>query len=66
MKILLFKNLRDRPEDVGLPPVEIYRGEKIFVEDESRVTFKELWARVFRNKLLWYVSFANCFTLSTA
>jgi len=58
---ILVKHLRDRPEDVGLPSVEVYKGEKNFVEDDSRITFKELIVRVFQNKLLWYVSFANCF-----
>jgi len=58
--VFLVYNLRDRPQEVDLPPIEVYKGEEIF-DDDSRINFKELMSRIFQNKLLWYVSLANCF-----
>merc|ERR1712110_1105413 len=44
--VYLLINLRDRPQDVDLPSVEVYRGEKTFSDDDSRVTVNELVNRV--------------------
>lgn len=57
----LFNCLRDCPQEVGLPPVEIYKGEELFNGKDSRITPHELIICVLHNKLLWYISFANCF-----
>jgi OPA family glycerol-3-phosphate transporter-like MFS transporter len=59
--VLLFYALRDRPQEVNLPPVEAYKGEELFDGEDSRITFQELMNCVLRNRLLWYVSCANCF-----
>ncbi|MCP4923015.1 MAG: MFS transporter [bacterium] len=59
--VFLLNRLRDRPQEVGLPPVETYKGEEPFDGEDARITFQELMGRILRNRLLWYVSFANCF-----
>ena len=57
----LFKYLRDCPKEVGLPPVEIYKGEETFDCKGSRITFNEFVKNILYNRLLWYISCANCF-----
>jgi OPA family glycerol-3-phosphate transporter-like MFS transporter len=57
----LFNRLRDTPKEVGLPPVEEYKGDVIHVADhyDERITFKEVITTVLANKLVWYMAIAN-------
>ncbi|MEB3702627.1 MFS transporter [Candidatus Bealeia paramacronuclearis] len=57
----LYNRLRDRPQDLGLPPVEEYKGDVRHVSDEyeERVTLKDVIHQVLGNKLVWYMGFAN-------
>ena len=64
--IFLYNRLRDRPEAVGLPSVEIYR--KDMHEEEAKYlqnngeTTKELFVKyILKNKLVWIVSLVNLF-----
>lgn len=57
----LFNRLRDTPKEVGLPPVEEYKGDVIHVADEyeERITLKEVITTVLANRLVWYMAIAN-------
>lgn len=57
----LFNRLRDTPKEVGLPPVEEYRGDVAHVANiyEERINFKEVITTVLANKLVWYMAIAN-------
>lgn len=68
----LFNRLRDKPEDVGLPAIEVYQqhldGEKIEqkvtgdVIEEEKETPKEIFVKyILTNKLIWLVSVVNLF-----
>jgi OPA family glycerol-3-phosphate transporter-like MFS transporter len=59
--IWLVGRLRESPKEVGLPPVEAYKGQEDFKEDaeESHLPTIEIIKRVFVNKKMWYVCFAN-------
>ena len=59
--VFLYNRLRDRPQDLGLPPVEEYKGELRHISDEyqERVTVKDVLTQVLGNKLVWYMGFAN-------
>ena len=60
---LLFNRLRDTPDTLGLPPVEVYKKLvhlKDMAEEENLGT-KELLRRVFASKVVWYVCTANMF-----
>ncbi|MFT6731895.1 MAG: phosphoglycerate transporter family protein [Polaribacter sp.] len=69
--LFLFNRLRDKPEDVGLPDVEIYQGIKDGEEidlakegfqEEKKGTSKEIFFKhVLSNKLIWLVSLVNLF-----
>jgi OPA family sugar phosphate sensor protein UhpC-like MFS transporter len=59
--ILFFIFQRNRPEDVGLPPIEKYHGEGETVidakerpEQENEGTWKVV-SSVFRNRMVWYL-----------
>jgi len=71
----LMNRLRDRPEDVDLPPIEVYQlykeseeGGEVsqqaideFVDDEKE-TAKEIFVKhILTNKLIWLVSVVNLF-----
>jgi len=57
----LFNRLRDTPKEVGLPPVEEYKGDVTHVSHhyEERITLKEVITTVLANKLVWYMAIAN-------
>src|SRR5882724_7694810 len=60
--ILFFLFQRNRPEDVGLPPIEQYHGEKETVIDPKAIPSLEpegSWkvvAEVLRNKMVWLLA----------
>jgi glycerol-3-phosphate transporter len=67
LSFFLLNRLRDTPESLGLPPIEEHQGlvspnsEKAL--EEERLSMREiLFERVLKNKLVWYVSFANFFS----
>ncbi len=64
--IFLFNRLRDIPENMGLPPVEEYKGEKLRSIAPVRVKkskfFNEaLFKNVLSNKFVWLTAFGNMF-----
>ena len=66
LALLLFNRLRDTPESLGLPPIEEHHGlvkpNSGNAEEEENLSTKEiLFDRVMKNKLVWYVCFANFF-----
>lgn len=68
----LINRLRDKPEDVGLPPIEVYHQSTshqdvkhpeidIVVEDKKE-TAKEIFVKyILTNRLIWLVSVVNLF-----
>lgn len=69
MSIFLFERLRDTPGSLGLPPVEVYKGEAAATVDGTVVDAPMAPAefrafvrkRVFGNKLIWCAASANFF-----
>ncbi|OJW47770.1 MAG: hypothetical protein BGO67_08980 [Alphaproteobacteria bacterium 41-28] len=61
LAFFLFNRLRDTPKQVGLPPVEEYKGDVDHVSHvyEERITFKEVLTTVLANRLVWYMAIAN-------
>lgn len=60
--LLLIERLRDSPKEVGLPPVEHYKGDDLKkLEEDNDLSTLQLLGRVFNNKLMWYVCLANMF-----
>ncbi len=63
--IFIITRLRDRPESLGLPQVEIYKNEEPEVkpEDENKKDgFREFVRnRVFGNPAIWFLCLANFF-----
>lgn len=57
----LLNRLRDTPKEVGLPPVEEYKGDIVHVAShyDERITLKEVITTVLANKLVWYMAIAN-------
>lgn len=57
----LFNRLRDTPKEVGLPPVEEYKGDVAHVAEhyDERITLKEVLTKIISNKLVWYMAIAN-------
>lgn len=55
--------LRDTPQSLGLPPIEVYRGEeKPKPKPEGVLSSKELFfTYVFQNKFIWVLAFAYFF-----
>ena len=63
--ILIF--LRDTPETLGLPPVEIYKGEETPKQLNEEIRVEEsYWSVVvqyiFKNPYIWIISIANLLT----
>jgi OPA family glycerol-3-phosphate transporter-like MFS transporter len=58
---ILFNRLRESPKELGLPPVEAYKGDEDFEEytSEDHLTSMELFRKVFVNRNMWYICFAN-------
>lgn len=62
VSIFLFNRLRDTPQSLGLPPVEVYKGLPVpEPTEEDLLPQRELVRRVLANKLLWYICIANMF-----
>ncbi len=65
MSAVLVVWLRDTPGSLGLPPVEVYRGEGESTAAEPEVPAAEYRAllrrRVFGNRVVWLASIANFF-----
>lgn len=61
--VLLFNRLRDTPQSMGLPPVEVYKNliHKDDVQEEERIGGRQFLRLVFASKTLWYVCIANMF-----
>lgn len=58
----LLNRLRDTPESVGLPAVEVYRGEAETATNGRSLPFKTiLLTHILRNGPLWVVVIANIF-----
>lgn len=59
--VILFNRLRESPKELGLPPVEAYKGDEDFEEDisENHLTSMEIFRKVFVNRNMWYICFAN-------
>jgi OPA family glycerol-3-phosphate transporter-like MFS transporter len=54
---LLFQ--RDRPEDVGLPPIEVYHGESAVTTPTAGLAEPSGWEAigdVMRNRMVWFLS----------
>ncbi|RHW48513.1 glycerol-3-phosphate transporter [Bombilactobacillus bombi] len=63
--LIAYSLIRDTPESMGLPPIEVYRNDypnqehKIY---EEELTTKEiLFKYVLNNKWVWLIAFANIF-----
>lgn len=69
--IYLFLRLRDTPQSVGLPPIEVYRNDFTSEEitkglPERDLTAKELFFdKVLTNKFVWLLALANFFAYIT-
>ncbi|XP_022778383.1 uncharacterized protein LOC111319933 [Stylophora pistillata] len=63
LAFFLFNRLRDTPQQVGLPPVEEYKGDVVHVSEhyQERITLKEVLTTVLANKLVWFMATANTF-----
>lgn len=61
LAFFLFNRLRDTPQDVGLPPVEEYKGDVTHLSHtyDERITLREVLTTVFTNKLVWFMAIAN-------
>lgn len=63
--IFVLNRLRDRPQSLGLPPVEKYMGEEPDLSDangENAMSYKEIVMKyIFKNPGMWIVSIANFF-----
>lgn len=64
--LIIYLTLRDRPQVVGLPPIEEYKNdypEEIEgVNQNDSISAKEIFYKyIFKNKLLWLIAIANIF-----
>lgn len=63
--LFILNRLRDRPQSLGLPPVEEYRDEEPDLADTEHgksATYKEVVKKyIFLNPWMWVVSLANFF-----
>ena len=57
--------IRDTPQSCGLPPIEKYKHDApkdYSAHHEKELTAKEIFFNyIFKNRLLWYIAFANIF-----
>jgi glycerol-3-phosphate transporter len=63
VSFFLFNRLRDTPESLGLPPVEVYKNlvHKDDVQEEEHLGARDFMRLAFGSKTLWYVCIANMF-----
>ncbi len=73
MSVFLFLSLRDTPESMGLPPVEVYKGEESAEQlaaqpSQAESYWSVVWKYVLTNKYMWIISIANLlvYTLRSA
>ena len=64
--VLSINRLRDTPASLGLPPVEVYRGEETIAdakanEGEKLSSRQILYQYVLTNKWVWLLAFTNIF-----
>ena len=64
--IFIYLTLRDNPQDEELPPIEEFKDDypEVIegVNQNERISAKEIFVKyVFKNKLLWFIAFANVF-----
>ncbi|HFS67362.1 MAG TPA: glycerol-3-phosphate transporter [Flavobacteriia bacterium] len=64
--VFIYLTLRDNPEKEGLPTIEEYKNDypEIIegVDQNELISAKEIFVKyVFKNKLLWFIAFANVF-----
>jgi len=63
--IFIVNRLRDKPESMGLPPVEVYKGEtseSAGDELQGGMNFKQfVRKKVFGNPAIWFLCLANLF-----
>ncbi len=65
--IFIFLILRDRPESLGLPSIEDWRGDYpnnsgSGTKSKNGLSAKEIFTKhIFPNKYLWFIAFANAF-----
>src|SRR5208282_2116960 len=58
----LMNRLRDSPESMGLPPVEVYKEEVKTTAEAPTVPFREIFTRhILTNGWVWVVSVSNFF-----
>lgn len=58
----LMNRLRDSPESMGLPPIEVFREQAKRAADGPAVPFREIFRRhILTNGWVWLVSVANFF-----
>jgi phosphoglycerate transporter family protein len=58
----LFNRLTNTPESMGLPPVEVYKGEVKTAPKKDDTPFREIFVKyILCNKWVWIVSIANFF-----
>lgn len=59
--VWLLLRLTDSPEALGLPPVEVYRGE-VKAEPKAKLPFRAIFkTHILTNKWVWIVSISNFF-----
>lgn len=64
--LFLINRLRDTPQSLGLPPIEKFRNDyvgvtKADVEDQRKMSTKEMLYTVLTNKYIWLLSLAYFF-----
>ena len=59
--VILFNRLRESPKELGFPPVEAYKGDEWFKENETENNLPaiEIFRKVFLNKNMWLICCAN-------
>ncbi len=61
LSIFLYNRLRDTPESLGLPSIEHHHGLNYEDPDKDLPLTELLVKKIFNNRLVWYVCFANFF-----
>ena len=58
---ILFNRLRESPKELGFLPVELYKAQDMSKRDEAEdnLPTAEIIRKVFLNKNMWYICFAN-------
>jgi len=63
--LFILNRLRDKPQSLGLPPVEEYLGEEADIGDSEKgkqISYKEIVIKyIFKNPSMWIVCLANLF-----